>query len=160
MKNMTVKNIKMTNFTLLETMQTVSKFAPITGRLGYAISKTLKNMRQEFEPFDEERSKLIRKYGEADAQGNFSVAPDSENFQEFAKEVTSIADEMVSVDFYQISKEEFDEADYYIEDCNVRDYEVLEALFVARPEQDEAAADEANEDGPAAIEPANENAAD
>ena len=168
MNKMNVKNINMTNFTLLQTMQTISKFGSITGRLGYAISKTLKNMRAEFEPFDEERSKLIRKYGEADKDGNFSVAPDSPNFQDFAREVASIADEMVNVDFYQITKEEFDAADYFIEDCSVSDYEVLEALFVARPEQDEASNDAVNAtneetvatDDSAATEPANENEAD
>ena len=86
----------------------LNKFAGVTGKLGYAISKTKGRMEIEFKPFEEERMKLIRKYGTPDENGNYSVSQDAEDFNN---------------------------SNYYVEDASVRDYDLLKALFVERKEE-------------------------
>lgn len=128
--------IKMTNLFLMDTINMLNKFATVTGKLGYAISKTKGRMEIEFKPFEEERMKLIRKYGTPDENGNYVVKQDNEHFLDFANEVTSIADEIVEIDVHQISAEDFNNSDYFVEDASVRDYDLLKALFVERKEED------------------------
>lgn len=127
--------IKMTNLFLMDAINMLNKFAGVTGKLGYAISKTKGRMEIEFKPFEEERMKLIRKYGTPDENGNYSVSQDDEHFLDFANEVTSIADEIVEIDIHQISAEDFNNSNYYVEDASVRDYDLLKALFVERKEE-------------------------
>lgn len=85
--------ITMTNFALLELIQTLNRFADVTGKLGYAISKTKRRMENEMAIFEGERNKLIMKYGEQDGQGNYTVDPNGEKYSDFAREVSEIASE-------------------------------------------------------------------
>lgn len=124
--------INMTNFALLETIQMLNKFDFVTGKLGYAIARTKSKMMDELRPFEQERSKLIQKYGVQGENGDYSVPQDSENFTDFAREVTAIAEETVEIDFRQVSKEVFDNTDIYSDSCSAREYDLMEALFVER----------------------------
>ena len=131
--------ITMNNMALIELLQTLNRFADVTGKLGYAISKTKKGMESELAVFEVERQKLIRKYGTDDGNGNYSVDEKSESYQDFVKEVTEIAEEQVDIEFFQVSPDVFRKADYYSEECSVRDYDILEALFVEKPKNEEKA---------------------
>lgn len=131
--------ITMNNMALIELLQTLNRFANVTGKLGYAISKTKKGMESELAVFEVERQKLIKKYGTDDGKGNFAVDEKSESYQDFVREVTEIAEEQVEINFFQVSQEVFNKTDYYSDDCSVRDYDILEALFVEKPKNEEKA---------------------
>ena len=131
--------ITMNNMALIELLQTLNRFANVTGKLGYAISKTKKGMESELAVFEVERQKLIKKYGADDGKGNFAVDEKSESYQDFVKEVTEIAEEQVEINFFQVSQEVFNKTDYYSDECSVRDYDILEALFVEKPKNEEKA---------------------
>lgn len=131
--------ITMNNMALIELLQTLNRFADVTGKLGYAISKTKKNMESELVVFEVERQKLIKKYGTNDGNGNYSVDENSETYHDFVKEVTEIAEEQVEINFFQVSQEVFNKTDYYSDECSVRDYDILEALFVEKPKNEEKA---------------------
>lgn len=127
--------IKMTNFALTSVMNTLTKFANVTGKLGYAISMTNDDIRIKARPFYAEREKLIRKYGTDDGKGNISVSADSEHYIDYAKELTDVLEMDVEVDFYQISRDEFNACNYYNENADTHDYDVLKALFI-KPDED------------------------
>ena len=120
----------MNNLNLMGIIRILNKFSFVTGALGYAINKTKRKMIVEAQIFEEERMKLFEKYGENDGEGNYSVDPNTDYFPEYYKELTSIGEEMVEIDFKQVTKEEFEATDIYNENCSVEDYDILEALFV------------------------------
>lgn len=133
--------INLTNLALIETLNMLNKFNNVTGKLGYAIARTKSKMMAELKPFEDERNKLIEKYGVVGKDGQYSVPQDSENFTDFAREVTAIAEETVEIDFHQVSQEVFDNTDVYSEDCTTRDYELLEVLFVEKQKESGEVAD-------------------
>lgn len=55
--------INLTNLALIETLNMLNKFNNVTGKLGYAIARTKSKMMAELKPFEDERNKLIEKYG-------------------------------------------------------------------------------------------------
>lgn len=122
--------IKMTKGNLMDIFRTMNKFTECTGKLAYALSKTRSKMTKYVVDFEEKRDELIRKYGTEDESGTISIAPGTEEYQKFINEMVPISQEVVEIDIHQISKEEFDEANYYCKEANVRDYEILETLFV------------------------------
>ncbi len=129
--------IKMNNITIMEIMQVINKFGFVTGKLGYAISKTKSRMLTEIQPFESEREKLITKYGTKDEEsGQITIDPASPNFKEFQKEITPLVNDLCEIDIYQVTKEEFDSADIFNEDCSSRDYDLLEAIFVETQKND------------------------
>lgn len=137
--------INMTNFALLETIQMLNKFDFVTGKLGYAIARTKSKMLDELRPFEQERTKLIQKYGVQGEDGQYFVPQDSENFTDFAREVTAIAEETVEIDFRQVSKEVFENTDIYSDSCSAREYDLMETLFVERPVEPEKTEEEVEE---------------
>lgn len=149
--------INMTNFALIETLNMLNKFNHVTGRLGYAISKTKSMMENELRPFELERSKLVQKYGVKGEDGQYSVPQDSDNYVDFAREVTAIAEETVEIDFHQVPKEVFDNTDIYSDNCSVREYDLMEALFSQRPEPAPAEAEPETEVEEEVAEDAEEN---
>lgn len=130
--------INMSIFNVMETLQTLNKFADVTGKLGYAIAKTKSRMVNEVQIFDEERDKLIKKYGEKNEEGNYYIPQESKNAKVFIDEITSIGSENVEIDFKQVTREEFDKADIFNEQCSTKDYELLELLFVENEKLKEA----------------------
>ena len=114
----------------MDIFRTMNKFTECTGKLAYALSKTRSKMTKYVVDFEEKRDELIRKYGTEDESGTISIAPGTEEYQKFINEMVPISQEVVEIDIHQISKEEFDEANYYCKEANVRDYEILETLFV------------------------------
>lgn len=129
--------IKMTNGNLMDIFKTMNKFAECTGKLAYALSKTRRQMAKYVAAFETKRDELIMKYGTADDAGNIKVEAGTQEYQDFLNEIIPVTQEIVEVDVFQITKEEFDEANYYCKEANVRDYEMLEALFVKNEEVEE-----------------------
>jgi len=131
MKTNTMK-VTMSNFVALNVLNDLNKFSHITGILGYAISMTKKDILEQVRIFNDEREKLVRKYGTENEDKTISVKEDSENYKEFIKEYIPLAQANFEANIYQITQEQFDNTDIFNEKISVGDYEWLEGLFVDR----------------------------
>lgn len=135
MKNNTMK-ITMSNFVALNILNDLNKYSHITGILGYAISRTKKNILDEVKVFNDEREKLVRKYGTENEDKTISVKEDSENYREFIKEYIPLAQATFETEIYLVTQEEYDNSEVYNEKLSVSDYEWLESLFIDHREEE------------------------
>lgn len=128
--------IKFNNVSLAETLQILNKFNQVSGKLGYAISKTKKIITRQLEPFEEERQKLFQKYGEKDEQtGNLRIDQNSENFTKFMEQFKPLAQDIqIELDIFQITREEFEgnESLFEVKDATVNDFDLLQELFIKK----------------------------
>lgn len=125
--------MKINNISLIEVLKTLNKFNQVTGKLGYAISKAKKEMMKQLEPFEEERYKLLQRYGQTDESGNLKIEPDSKNFEKFIQEFRPLAQEiLIEINPFNITREEFEgnESLFEIKDANVNDFDLLQTLFI------------------------------
>ena len=125
--------INFSNGAIIETLQVLNKFGNVRGKLGYAISRTKKLMLEELKPFEDERNKLIQKYGEKSEDGDFVVKPNTDNYKKFIEEILPLTNEIsIPIDVFQVSQEEFDnnESIFECENAAVKDFDMLSTLFV------------------------------
>lgn len=139
--------IKFSNASLLELVQVINKFSDCTGKLAYVLNKSKRRMLEEAEDFDKVREGLIRKYGEEDENGNIGIKPGTNAYKDFLNEIIPISQEIVEIDVLQLTKEEYDKCDFYSDDVTLRDYELIESIFIAsdKKEDDEGEQDKAEE---------------
>ena len=126
--------IKFNNITLMNILEILNKFTSVSGKLGYAISKTKKQISQELEPFQEQRMKLFEKYGEKSGD-QLMIKENSENYQKFLDEFKPIAEDIIiELDIFQITREEFEsnESLFEIKDATVDDFDLLQELFIKK----------------------------
>ena len=126
--------IKFNNITLINILEILNKFTSVAGKLGYAISKTKKQIFQELEPFQEQRMKLFEKYGEKSGD-QLMIKENSENYQKFLDEFKPIAEDIIiELDIFQITREEFEsnESLFEIKDATVDDFDLLQELFIKK----------------------------
>ena len=126
--------MKMNNATLMELINVLNKFNECDGKLSYAIHKTKRKMMAEFEDFESVRNQLILKYGTEDENGNYTIQQGTDAYKKYLDEIIPVSQDVVDIDVYQITQEEFDNSNYYNEKATTRDYDVLESLFVKREE--------------------------
>ena len=130
------KKIKGTNETFLNIANTLDKLTNITGKLGYAISKTRKQVVAELAPFEEQRELLIKKYGEENKEtGQIGIYPSSDKFKDFIKQIQPLAEIELQIPFWQVTQEEFDNNEsLFNSNANVNDFDILAELFIAKEE--------------------------
>ena len=128
--------MKMNNATVMEILNVLGKFDECEGKLSYAIHKTKRKMVTEFQDFETVRNKMIIKYGKEDENGNYSIKPGTEEYQKYMDEIIPISQDVVEIDVYQISQEDFDKSEYYNEKASTKDYDILEALFVKKDDSE------------------------
>lgn len=129
--------IKLNNATLVDIMGTLSKFDNASGKLSYAIHKTKRKLADDVKDFEDIRNKLIVKYGDENEDGTYTIHKDTEAYNKYINEIIPISEELVEVELYQITREEFDNSDYYNEKASTKDYDILEVLFVKKDESEE-----------------------
>lgn len=132
--------IKFNNNTLSIIFQKLNKFTSISGKLGYAISKTKKQMSQQLEPFEEERRKLFEKYGTEDEENHqLKIETDSENYKKFMEQITPLLQIETEIDVFQITQEEFEKHEemFDIPEATVEDFDLLQELFIKKQDKTE-----------------------
>ena len=77
-------------------------------KLAYRFLSLTKQLDSHLKTFEEARVALIKKYGEAQEDGGFSVK--QENIQAFSEEMNELLTEEISVEFQRISIESFPDA--------------------------------------------------
>ena len=132
--------IKFNNNTLSIIFQKLNKFTSISGKLGYAISKTKKQISQQLEPFEEERRKLFEKYGTEDEENHqLKIETDSENYKKFIEQITPLLQIETEIDVFQITQEEFEKHEemFDIPEATVEDFDLLQELFIKKQDKTE-----------------------
>lgn len=72
-------------------------------KTSYKLSKILKKVGQELADLEEERVKLVKKYGDQDDESQSIQVKDSEKYEEFAREFGELLQEEITLDFDPIS---------------------------------------------------------
>lgn len=130
------KTIKGTNEVFLNILNTLNKLTNITGKLGYAISKTRKKISQELEPFEEQQKLLIEKYGVQEESGRIVIKPQTENFKLFIQEIQPLAELPMEISFWQVSQEDFDNNEsLFNSNANVNDFDLLQEFFIIKEQE-------------------------
>ena len=132
--------IKFNNNTLSIIFEKLNKFTSISGKLGYAISKTKKQIVQQLEPFEEERRKLFEKYGTQDEETHqLKIKTDSENYQKFMDQITPLLQIEAEIDIFQLTREEFEKHEemFDIPEATVEDFDLLQELFIKKQDKTE-----------------------
>ena len=96
-------------------------------------------MMDELKPFDEQREKLIEKYGEKTENDGYAIDPESDNYKKFMDEIMPLANEiMIGIDIYQVTQEDFDnnESLFDCKEATVKDFDMINALFVNTDKQE------------------------
>ena len=130
--------IKFNNNTLSIIFEKLNKFTSISGKLGYAISKTKKQIAQQLEPFEEERRKLFEKYGTQDEENHqLKIETDSENYKKFMEQITPLLQIEVEIDVFQLTREEFEKHEemFDIPEATVEDFDLLQELFIKKQDK-------------------------
>ena len=77
-------------------------------KASYAIAKNIKKIEKEIEVYNEERAKLLDKYGEKDEDGNLVVSEEQnikivpENVEKWNKDLNELLDIEVEVDIHKL----------------------------------------------------------
>lgn len=132
--------IKFNNNILSIIFEKLNKFTSISGKLGYAISKTKKQMAQQLEPFEEERRKLFEKYGTQDKESHqLKIEIDTENYKKFIDQITPILQIEVEIDVFQLTREDFEKHEemFDIPEATVEDFDLLQELFIKKQDKTE-----------------------
>lgn len=77
-------------------------------KASYAVSKNIKKIEKEIEAYNEERAKLLDKYGEKDENGNLVVSEEQnikilpENVKNWNEDLSELLDIEVEVDIHKL----------------------------------------------------------
>ena len=80
----------------------------LTIKASDAVSKNIKKIEKEIEAYNEERAKLLDKYGEKDEDGNLVVSEEQnikivpENVEKWNKDLSELLDIEVEVDIHKL----------------------------------------------------------
>lgn len=120
--------MKLTNGTILDIINTLSKFKNQSGLMGYMIAKNLRMLRAEIADCEKFKDELVDKYGKENEDGAKYISEENpETLQKFLNEFLPVLNCEVDINFYQMDKDKFNFD--YEEEATVKDYEVLEAVL-------------------------------
>ena len=112
----------------------LSRMSSLTEKPGMAIALTRRGLREHLEVINELRRNIFRKYGTEDKDGNLTVQKDSENYDDFVREMSEFLNEKAEVEIYQVPADGFTIDGIYCETAKAQDYELFELLMVEHPE--------------------------
>lgn len=105
----------------------------VTGfKVAWAVAKNIKNLETEARFFEEQRDKLIRRYGKEEG-GTLMIKRDSENFQSFIEEYEELNKMETDVDLYTIT-DDIDEKDFHCDTAKASDFLLLMKYIVKKEE--------------------------
>ena len=105
------------------------RMGTLTGRVGFAIMRNERILRQDYEMLVEMRDKMIRKYA---PEGADRILPTDPGFKDFEKEYLELLQTTVDFEPYQIGAEEYDIESVYCENATADDYGIVEAIILKK----------------------------
>ena len=103
-------------------------------KTAYAIAKTMSSIRTEAEFFENQRNRLLKKYGKEE-KGNLSISMDNPNWKDFAREYAELASEEIEVEIHQVDATM---EDFMAEGVKAKDYSLVMMYLVLPPSADES----------------------
>lgn len=103
-------------------------------KTAYAIAKTMSSIRTEAEFFENQRNRLLKKYGKEE-KGNLSISMDNPNWKDFAREYAELASEEIEVEIHQVDATM---EDFMAEGVKAKDYSLVMMYLVPAPSTDES----------------------
>ena len=103
-------------------------------KTAYAIAKTMSSIRTEAEFFENQRNRLLKKYGKEE-KGNLSISMDNPNWKDFAREYVELASEDIDVEIHQVDATM---EDFMAEGVKAKDYSLVMMYLVLPPSADES----------------------
>lgn len=103
-------------------------------KTAYAIAKTMSSIRTEAEFFENQRNRLLKKYGKEE-KGNLSISMDNPNWKDFAREYAELASEEIEVEIHQVDATM---EDFMAEGVKAKDYSLVMMYLVLSPSADES----------------------
>ena len=103
-------------------------------KTAYAIAKTMSSIRTEAEFFENQRNRLLKKYGKEE-KGNLSISMDNPNWKDFAREYAELASEEIEVEIHQVDATM---EDFMAEGVKAKDYSLVMMYLVLPPSGDDS----------------------
>ena len=103
-------------------------------KTAYAIAKTMSSIRTEAEFFENQRNRLLKKYGKEE-KGNLSISMDNPNWKDFAREYAELASEEVEVEIHKVDATM---EDFMAEGVKAKDYSLVMMYLVLPHSGDES----------------------
>lgn len=128
--------MKINNATIYDLMTSIQKFNGAKGKTAFVLFRALRKLQDEIKDCDEQKNKLIQKYGKEMDNGMFGIDPeDNETNSKFFEEFSPILFYVLDIDIPKMSEKDF-EALYDVDapDANMNDYAIIDALLVQKPE--------------------------
>lgn len=125
--------MKLTNLTMINLLNSISKFPYVTGKIGYAFARNKRILSSELSDFESARNSLLEKYGEKNEEGYYIDPNNSKNANKYQKEITEVLNTEIEVNLMQINDDEYEMP--YSEDASVQDYDIIELFLVKKKEE-------------------------
>ena len=103
-------------------------------KTAYAIAKTMSSVRTEAEFFENQRNRLLKKYGKEE-KGNLSISMDNPNWKDFAREYAELASEEIEAEIHQVDATM---EDFMAEGVKAKDYSLVMMYLVLPPSADDS----------------------
>ena len=101
-----------------------------------AIAQTIENIKDKAVFYDNQRNRLIKKYGKPNDDGQIVIHVTDPEYEAFAKEMDELARMPVDVDIVQVDA---DISDLQCEGAKVKDYSIVAAFMLRKSEDKEDA---------------------
>lgn len=126
--------MKLTNAAIYDLITVINKFGGAKGRTAFVFFRALRKLQDEIKDCDEQKNKLIQKYGKEVENGIVIPRDDQEANDKFIKEFSPILFSTIEVDIPQLTEDEFNSLyDIAPEDATMNDYAILDAFMVEHP---------------------------
>lgn len=79
--------------------------AELPAKLSFRLVRVMRELNDALKSLEEQRSKLIKKYGQEDGDGNITVSEDNKN--QFVNEFNELLGEQIEINWEQIDPEAF-----------------------------------------------------
>jgi hypothetical protein len=116
-----------------EVIGALHRMESLTGKVGYAIMRTLDRLEPEYKIYEKLRANLIMQHA---PEGKDGIGPEDPGWDLFLTAYRMFLRTEVEVEPYQIEPEEFDVDRLYCELAKGSDYKIVEAIITRRKESD------------------------
>ena len=128
--------MKLTNATIYDIIGAVNKFNNAKVKTAFILFRTLRKLNEEIKDCDEQKNKLIQKYGKEVEGGGIAIPrDDAEATKNFMEEFTPILLCPIDVDIPQLTEEEFNDLENVdAPNAGLTDFDIIYTFLVKKPE--------------------------
>lgn len=122
--------MKITNAAIYDVIESIKKFNNAKGRTAFVLFRALRKLQEEIKDCDDQKNKLIQKYGKEVDGGIAIPQDDKEAYEKFMTDFAPILFYQLDVDIPQLTEEEFNSLyDVEAPEATMNDYAILDAFL-------------------------------